>query len=84
MEYTNFSAKRIFSLANSHSYGATFLEIFIICAKGDATKVILDARHLTSNSVYYFEYWPIEPSVSKQAPEKNTILFVIFGTQVIK
>ena len=33
----------------------------IIIPKGDTIKVVLDARHLNSNTDQSFESWPIEP-----------------------
>ena len=41
--------------------GTTFLNPLIIIPKGDAIKVVLDARHLNSNTNQEFESWPIEP-----------------------
>ena len=38
-----------------------FLHPLIIISKGDATKVVLDARHLNSNTDQELESWPIEP-----------------------
>ena len=44
-----------------HTIGTTFLHPLIIIPKGDAIKVVLDARHLNSNPDQEFESWPIEP-----------------------
>ena len=44
-----------------HTIGLTFLKPLIIIPKGDAIKVVLDARHLNSNTNQEFESWPIEP-----------------------
>ena len=44
-----------------HTIGTTFLNPLIIIPKGDAIKVVLDARHLNSNTNQEFESWPIEP-----------------------
>ena len=44
-----------------HSIGTTFLNLLIIIPKGDAIKVVLDARHLNSNTDQELESWPIEP-----------------------
>ena len=41
--------------------GTTFLNPLINIPKGDAIKVVLDARHLNSNTNQEFESWPIEP-----------------------
>ena len=41
-------------------YGTTFLNPLIIIPKGDTIKVVLDARHLNSNTDQSFESWPIE------------------------
>ena len=38
-----------------------FLNPLIIIPKGDAIKVVLDARHLNSNTNQELESWPIEP-----------------------
>ena len=43
----------------------------IIIPKGDAIKVVLDARHLTSNTNQEFESWPIEP-LAPQLARANT------------
>ena len=44
-----------------HTFGNTFLNTLIIITKGDAIEVVLDARHLNSNTNQEFESWPIEP-----------------------
>ena len=41
--------------------GTAFLNPLIIIPKGDSIKVVLDARHLNSNTDQEFEFWPIEP-----------------------
>ena len=41
-------------------HGPTFLNLFIMIPKGDTFKVVLDARHLNSNTDQSFESWPIE------------------------
>ena len=38
-----------------------------IILKGGTTKVVLDARHLNSNTYQAFESWPIEPLASQLA-----------------
>ena len=43
-----------------HTIGTTFLNPLIIIPKGDAIKVVLDARHLNSNTNQEFESWPIK------------------------
>ena len=52
-------------IGSTHSdksiYGTTFLKPLIIIPKGDTIKVVLDARHLNSNTDQSFESWPIEP-----------------------
>ena len=52
-------------IGSTHSdksiYGTTFLNPLIIIPKGDTIKVVLDARHLNSNTDQSFESWPIEP-----------------------
>ena len=44
-----------------HTIRATFLNPLKFIPKGDAIKVVLDARHLNSNTNQEFESWPIEP-----------------------
>ena len=44
-----------------HTIGTTFVHPLIIIPKGDAIKVVSDARHLTSNTDQDLESWPIEP-----------------------
>ena len=44
-----------------HTIGTTFLNPLIFIPKGDAIKVVLDARHLNSNTNQELESWPIEP-----------------------
>ena len=54
--------RQIGSTASDESiYGTTFLNPLIIIPKGDTIKVVLDARHLNSNTNQSFESWPIEP-----------------------
>ena len=42
-------------------YGPFFLNPLIIIPKADTIEVVLDARHLNSNTDQSFESWPIEP-----------------------
>ena len=44
-----------------HTIGTTFLNPLVIIPKGDSIKVVLDARHLNSNTNQELESWPIEP-----------------------
>ena len=44
-----------------HTIGTTILNPLIIIPKGDAIKVVLDARHLNSNTNQELESWPIKP-----------------------
>ena len=44
-----------------HTIGTTFLNPLIIIPKGDSIKVVLDARHLISNTNQEIESWPNEP-----------------------
>ena len=44
-----------------HTIGTTFSNPLIIFPKGDAIKVVLDVRHLNSNTNQELESWPIEP-----------------------
>ena len=46
---------------NKHTIGTTFLNPLIIIPKGDEIKLVLDARHLNSNTNQELESWPIEP-----------------------
>ena len=48
--------------------GSLFLNSLIIIPKGDTIEVVLDARHLNSNTDQAFESWPIEPLASQLAP----------------
>ena len=41
-------------------YGTTFLNPLNIIPKGDTIKVVLDAKHLNSNTDQSFEFWPID------------------------
>ena len=43
-----------------HTIGTTFLNPLIISSKGDAIKVVSDARHLNSNADQELESWPNE------------------------
>ena len=42
-------------------YGTTFLNLLIIIPEGDTIEVVLDARHLNSNTDQAYESWLIEP-----------------------
>ena len=56
-----------------HTIGTTFSNHLIIIPKGDAIKVVLDARHLNSNTYQELESWPIEPLALQFArANKNT------------
>ena len=44
-----------------HTIGTTSLNPLIIIPKGDVLKVVLDTRHLNSNTNQEIESWPIEP-----------------------
>ena len=44
---------------------STFLNPLTIILKGDTSKIVLDARHLNSNTDQAFGSWPIEPSASQ-------------------
>ena len=44
-----------------HTIGTTFLNPLHIIPKGDSIKVVLDARHLNSNTNQELESWPFEP-----------------------
>ena len=50
-----------------HTIGTTFLNPSIIISKGDAIKVVPDARPSNSNTNQEFESWPIEPLAPKLA-----------------
>ena len=57
--------KIIRQIGSNHSetpyYGTTFLNLLIIIPKGDTIEVVLDARHLNSNTDQVYESWLIEP-----------------------
>ena len=56
-----------------HTIETTFLNPLIKIPKGDAIKVVLDARHLNSNTNQELESWPIEPLAPQLAKaNKNT------------
>ena len=44
-----------------YTIGTTFLSPLLFIPKGDAIKVVSDARHLNSNTDQELESWPIEP-----------------------
>ena len=44
-----------------HTIGTIFSNPLLIIPKGDAIKIVLDARHLNSNNNQDIESWPIEP-----------------------
>ena len=49
----------------------------IIISKGDAIKVVLDARHLNSNTNQELESWPIEslaPQLARAKKNTNQLL----------
>ena len=52
-------------------YGTIFLYPLNIIPKGDTIKVVLDARHLNSNTAQSFESWPIEPLSPQLARAKK-------------
>ena len=56
-----------------HTNGTTFLNPLIIIPKGDAIKVVLDARHLNSNTNQELESWPIEPLAPQLARANKKI-----------
>ena len=56
-----------------HTIGTTFLNPSIIIPKGDAIKVVLDARHLNSNTDQELESWPIEPLAPQLARANKKI-----------
>ena len=53
-------------------YGTMFLTLQIIIPIGDTIKVVLDARHLNSNTDQSFESWPIEPLAPQLARASRT------------
>ena len=62
-----------------HTIGTTFLNPLFIIPKGDAIEVVLDARHLNSNTNQEFESWPIEPLAPQLArANKNTNQLLIY------
>ena len=56
-----------------HTIGTTFLNPLIIIPKGDAIKVVFDARHLNSNTNQELESWPIEPLAPQLARANKNI-----------
>ena len=44
-----------------HTIETTYQNPLIIIPKGDTIKVVLDARHLNSNTNQELEFWPNEP-----------------------
>ena len=50
-----------FSSDEKHTIGTTFLNPLFTIPKGDSIKIVLDARHLNSNTNQELESWPIEP-----------------------
>ena len=56
-----------------HTIGTTFLHPLIIIPIGDAIKVVLDARHLNSNTNQELESWPIEPLAPQLARANKNI-----------
>ena len=66
--------KQIGSTSNEkHTIGTTFLNPLIIIPKGDAIKVVLEARHLNSNTNQELESWPIEPLAPQLARANKNI-----------
>ena len=58
----NITIKQIGSTPDEkHIIGTTFLNPLIIIPKGDAIKIVLDARHSNSSTDQELESWPIEP-----------------------
>ena len=60
-----------------HTIGTTFFNPLIIIPKGDAIKVVLDARHLNSNTNQELESWPIEllaPQLARANKNINQLL----------
>ena len=55
-----------------HTIGTTFSNLLIILPKEDAIKVVLDARHLNSNTDQELDSWPIEP-LAPQLARANKI-----------
>ena len=60
-----------------HTIGTTFLHPAIIIPKGDSIKVVLDARHLNSNTNQELESWPIEPLAPQLARANNKYKSII-------
>ena len=69
-----------------HTIGTTFLNLLIIIPKGDSNKVVLDARHLNSNTNQDFESRPIEllaPQLARaNKKNKSTIDLMYAYTQL--
>ena len=58
-----------------NTIGTTFLNPLIIIPEGDAIKVVLDARHLNSNTNQELESWPIEQFFKKQFSSQKTAYY---------
>ena len=67
-----------------HTIGTTFLNPLIIIPKGDAIKVVLDARHLNSNTNQELESWPIEPLAPQLARASDKLYAFIRGFYGLK
>ena len=61
LETYNIIKQIAFTPDEKHTIGTTFSNPLIIIPKGDAITVVIDARHLNSNTNQEFESWPIEP-----------------------
>ena len=53
----------------------TFLSPLIIIPRGDTIKVVLDAKHLNSNSDQFFESWFIDSLAPQLARANKNINF---------
>ena len=52
-------------------YGTNLRNPLIITEKNDSIKIVLDARHPSSNTGQSTEYWPLEPSANSLVGQKK-------------
>ena len=62
-----------------HTNGTTLSNPLIIIPKGDSIKVVLDARHLNSNTNQDLESWPIEPLAPRANKEYKSTTELMYA-----
>ena len=65
-----------------HTIGTTFLNPLINIPKGDSIKVVLDARHLNSNTNQELESWPTErltPQLARANKKYKSIIDLMYA-----